>query len=159
VRARSAIVYDTSARALVSAWKERGQRDLVSIAADLIEEALRRPDVDAIVGVPADPTRARRRGHAPPVRLAQELGGRWEIPTLPLLRRERETIAQHELGLRERRRNLRGVFIAVPARAPRRVCVVDDVYTTGSTASACATALRKIGASHVEVVCLARAIR
>jgi predicted amidophosphoribosyltransferase len=42
---------------------------------------------------------------------------------------------------------------------PRNVCVVDDVYTTGSTATAAATALRRGGASCVSIVCLARAVR
>jgi ComF family protein len=158
-RARSAIVYEASARAFVSAWKERGQRTLASVAADLIDEAITRPDVEALVPVPADPGRSRRRGHTPPARLALELGNRWELPVLVCLRRDRDAVPQHGLGLQERRRNLRGVFQAVGPPAPRRVCVVDDVYTTGSTASACGTVLRTIGASHVEIVCLARAMR
>ena len=43
--------------------------------------------------------------------------------------------------------------------APRSVCLVDDVYTSGATASAAAQALRKAGATRVEVVCFARAVR
>jgi predicted amidophosphoribosyltransferase len=39
------------------------------------------------------------------------------------------------------------------------VCLVDDVYTTGATADACASALRRAGARHVEVITFARAVR
>jgi predicted amidophosphoribosyltransferase len=42
---------------------------------------------------------------------------------------------------------------------PRRLCVVDDVYTTGATASAAASALRAAGAREVHVVAFARAVR
>ena len=42
---------------------------------------------------------------------------------------------------------------------PRRVCVVDDVYTSGATVNECASALRRAGARHVEAVTLARAVR
>jgi len=52
---------------------------------------------------------------------------------------------------------VRGAFHADPVRG--RVVLVDDVYTTGATANAAASALRKGGAHNVEVVTLARTIR
>jgi predicted amidophosphoribosyltransferase len=74
-----------------------------------------------------------------------------------LLERARPIRAQRGLARDERRRNVRGAFRARAVRG--RVLVVDDVYTTGSTVSAAATALRAAGASSVEVVTFARAVR
>jgi ComF family protein len=157
--ARAAIVYDERARRLVNAWKERGQRRLAHEAAALVAESLARPDVAVIAFVPSDAERTLRRGHRPAEALAQELGRLWELPVTPLLRRTRQAQQrQRGLRLKERRRNVAGVF-ASARTSPGRVCLVDDVYTSGSTAAAAATALRKGGARHVDVVTLARAVR
>lgn len=156
--ARAAILYDERARRFVSAWKEHGQRRLAREAAELVVEALPPPDVEAIAFVPADDDRALQRGHRPAEALAVELGRRWELPVETLLRRARRIDRQRGLSLRERRRNVAQAF-APAAMSPRRVCLVDDVYTSGATAAAAASALRKGGARHVEVVTLARAVR
>jgi ComF family protein len=156
--ARAAILYDAPARRLVQAWKERGQRRLARDAAALVDETLSRPDVAALAFVPADPDRALKRGHRPAESLARELGRLWELPVEPLLRRTRTVDRQRGLGLQARRRNVRGAFGAARA-SPRRVCLVDDVYTSGAPAAAAASALRKGGARRVEVVTLARAVR
>jgi ComF family protein len=156
--ARAAIVYDERARRFVGAWKERGRRALAAQAAELVAEVVARPDVDALAAVPSEPERRRRRGDAPAERLARELGDRWELPVLPLLRRARGGERQRGQRLADRRRNVRGAF--APARdAPRRIVLIDDVYTSGATAAACATELRRAGARRVEVVSLARAVR
>ena len=156
--ARAAILYDERARRLVRAWKERGLRDLAAVAAQLVAAVVPRPEADAVAFVPADRDRGLRRGHSPPERLARELGALWGIPTQPLLLRLRSTAPQRGLGLKERRGNVAGAFGAA-VQPPARVVLVDDVYTTGSTASVCATALRRAGAARVEVVSLARAVR
>jgi predicted amidophosphoribosyltransferase len=155
--ARAAVEYDATVKSLVSAWKEQGLRRLVEVAADLVVEVLPRPD-GALTFVPPDGDRRRKRGHHTAERLARELGRRWELPVEPLLTRTRAVPHQRGLGLAERRRNVRGAFRA-RAAAPPRVCVVDDVYTSGATVSAAASSLRKAGARRVEVVTFARAVR
>ena len=70
-RARGALVYDARARPLVSAWKERGRRDLARPLAEIVAEVVARPDVDVVTFVPGDRERGRERGHVPAARLAQ----------------------------------------------------------------------------------------
>jgi predicted amidophosphoribosyltransferase len=157
-RARSAIVYDEHARALVRSWKERGRRRLAAEVAALVAEVVAAPEVDALTHVPGDPERALDRGDVPPRALAAELALLWAVPTADLLARTRPLERQRGLSLAERRRNVRGT-VAATGSAPRRVCLVDDVYTSGATVDVSASALRRAGARHVEVVTLARAVR
>lgn len=156
--ARAAVVYDARARAFVRAWKEHGRRDLAAVAADLVAAALPCPDAAALAFVPGDRDRGLKRGHAPPERLARALGERWAVPVQRLLARRGGSARQRGLGLAERRRNVRGAFEPV-GRSPPRVCLVDDIYTSGATAAAAASALRAAGARRVEVVTFARALR
>jgi len=92
------------------------------------------------------------------VRVAESLGGHWQLPVVPLLRRKPGRAPQKGLTLAERRRNVRGAFAAIEA-VPTTIVLVDDVYTSGATVSAAATALRMRGARRVEVVTFARAVR
>ena len=155
--ARAAVGYDEAARRFVRAWKERGLRRLATEAAQLVAEQLPPPAVDALVFVPADRARRLERGHNPAERLALELAALWELPCLPLLERTRGG-RQRGSSAAERRRTVRGAFRA-SGTAPRHVAVVDDVYTTGATAAAAATALRAAGARRVEAIAFARALR
>jgi predicted amidophosphoribosyltransferase len=154
--ARAAVGYDAAARRFVNAWKERGLRRLAAEAAQLVAERLPTPEADALTFVPADRDRRLERGHNPAGRLALELAALWELPCLPLLERTR--------GGRQRgssaaeRRTVRGSFRAT-GTAPRRVAVIDDVYTTGATAAAAASALHAAGARRVEAIAFARALR
>jgi predicted amidophosphoribosyltransferase len=108
--------------------------------------------------VPPDRERVLLRGHHPAERLAFELAARWDLPVRPLLAWTRAIPHQRGLSLADRRRNVAGAF-APAARAPSRVGLVDDVYTSGATAAAAASALRKGGAGRVEVITFARVVR
>lgn len=142
----------------MAAWKERGLRRLSALAARLVVEVVPRPEVQTITFIPPDGDRSVRRGHHPAGRLAEELGGLWELPVDPLLVRARPVARQRGLALAERRRNVRGAFRG-KGRAPPRVLLVDDVYTSGATVAAAASALRQVGARQVEVVTMARVVR
>jgi len=155
--ARAAVEYDGGVRRFVAAWKERGLRGLASLAASVVEEVVPRPSAHQITFVPPDGDRSRKRGHHPPEWLARELGRRWQLPVTPLLGRTRPLPPQRGLARAERRRNVRGAFRASAARS--RILLVDDVYTTGSTVAAAASALRAAGAARVDVVTFARAVR
>jgi predicted amidophosphoribosyltransferase len=157
-RARSAVAYDEAARKLVGAWKERGLRTLAAVASELVAGSVARPPVYTLTFVPADADRRLRRGHNPAERLARELGRRWHLPVVPLLERASGIRAQRGLSLAERRRNVKGAFRST-GRSPPALALVDDVYTSGATVSAAAAALRGAGATHVEVVTFARAVR
>jgi predicted amidophosphoribosyltransferase len=156
--ARAAVVYDDDVRRFVRAWKERGLRRLAAEAAAAVAGAVPRPSCGALAFVPPDRARNLERGHHPAERLARELGERWSLPVLSLVRRTRPVPRQRGLALADRRRNVAGAF--APARqVPPAVALVDDVYTSGATAAAAASALRKGGARRVEVVTFARVVR
>ena len=132
---------------------------IAELAAEIVDSVVARPTAYTLTFVPADHDRLLRRGHNPAQRLAESLGRRWQLPAVPLLGRKPGRAPQKGLTLAERRRNVRGAFAAVEAAVPTTIVLVDDVYTSGATVSAAATALRKGGARRVDVVTFARAVR
>jgi ComF family protein len=157
--ARAAVAYDESVRLLVAGWKERGLRRLADDAASIVAERLAYAAGDAVITfVPADGGRRLERGYHPAERLAGALASRWGLPCDALLARSGRSKRQRGLSLYERRRNVAGAFHARPVPHPR-VILIDDVYTSGATVSAAASALRASGARRIEVITFARALR
>ncbi|HZC30574.1 MAG TPA: double zinc ribbon domain-containing protein [Gaiellaceae bacterium] len=156
--ARAAVAYDDAVRTIVAGWKEHGLRRFAGIAADVVAARVPAPSAELVTFVPADDDRRRRRGHHPAAELAIGLAARWSLPCEPLLLRTGELPRQRGLTLAERRRNVAHAFGSVETTA-RTVVLVDDVYTSGATVNAAASALRAAGARRVEVVTFARAIR
>jgi predicted amidophosphoribosyltransferase len=160
--ARAAVAYAGPARPFVRAWKEGGRRRAAILAAELVAAHVERPAADVITYIPPDPLRRLRRGDHPAERLAAELGARWGLEVVPLLQRARAGARQVGLDRAARTRNMRNAFVAVahPSEGPsERLVLVDDVYTTGATAAAAASALRAAGNGPVEVITFARTVR
>ncbi|PWT99978.1 MAG: amidophosphoribosyltransferase [Terriglobia bacterium] len=129
---------------------------------ELLARALPRDEkIDAVVPVPLHWRRRWSRGFNQSELLARGIARRCGAPICGALRRVRHTTTQTGLSNTSRRRNMAGAFAT---RRPdrilgKRVLLIDDVMTTGSTASACAAVLRRAGASRVVVLTVARAER
>jgi ComF family protein len=116
-------------------------------------------DPDVIVPVPLHVSRQRQRGYNQAGLLARELGRHLHQPVFEkALVRARATAPQVGLSAKERRANVHDAFRCVSdSIAGRRVLLIDDVFTTGSTLEAACRALRDRGASSVWGYTLARA--
>lgn len=117
------------------------------------------PGVQAVVPVPLHPDRLAARGFNQAELLARPVAEAIGVPCLPdALRRVWQEAPQSELGASERLRNVAGAFEPWDLQARGTVMLVDDVYSTGATAAACARALIEGGADRVTVLTLARAV-
>ena len=116
------------------------------------------PSVDALVPAPLHPSRLRSRGYNQSALLAQEIGKRLDLLVREdLLVRVRNTRPQVETqSPQERRDNVAGSFVCRTGAEDLTVLLIDDVATTGSTLSECATALKAAGAVQVYALTLAR---
>jgi ComF family protein len=151
--------YRGDIRELLYQYKFRNRRRLAPLLAEFLAQALREGFPGAVlIPAPGNPQAVRRRGWDPVERLCRVLERRHGWPCRRLLAR-RAGPPQKLLGYEERRRNLRGT-IRLRGRASAEtlldeLVLVDDVFTTGATASECARLLRGGGASRVRVLTLA----
>ena len=154
-KARSCFVHEGDAAALVLRFK-KGRKYLYRTLADFLMPVLEREFAQAelLTFVPMTKRAERKRGYNQARLLAEELSRRSGKPCAAAAEKKRETSAQKTLGRREREKNLEGCF-AVADRAAvrgRRVLIVDDTFTTGSTVSELARVLLRAGASGVDAL-------
>ncbi len=109
--ARSALWLEGPVLDVVARWK-RGEISPARLAGAFVAHELPRPRVEAIAVVPAVRDRRLERGADPPAELAAELGGWWDLPVVPLVRRTRGVRPQRGLDAVARRRNVRDAFAA-----------------------------------------------
>jgi competence protein ComFC len=130
------------------------------LAHGLEDERLREPAPQLLVPVPLHPARQREREFNQAEVLAKLVSARSGIPAILALKRTRYTTTQTRLERSERMQNLRGAFCLRKGSAVggSHLVLIDDVFTTGSTAEECARVLRKAGAASVRVLTVARAV-
>lgn len=160
-RARAAVLHAGIASGLVAQLKYADRTDLAVLMAGWMrragDELLR--EADCVVPVPLHRARLFRRRFNQSAELARRLARPGTFQPQLLVRR-RATLSQVGLGRSERQRNVAGAFVVPPALAVdvagRRILLVDDVFTTGSTVGSASRALLRAGASAVDVLTFSR---
>lgn len=161
--ARSALVYRPPVISLISSLKFKGSLTGLATLAKLAKTSPGFRDLsppDLIIPMPLHANRLRRRGFNQALLIARACfpESRHKIDTRTLVK-NRDTSPQTELNRKKRKKNISGAFSVIQAQkvAKRRILLIDDVLTTGSTANESSRALYRSGAAQVEIFTLARA--
>ena len=120
------------------------------IAAVYSREIIRNWGVEIIIPIPLHRKRMEKRGYTQAELIAEALGKTLCIPVdSRLMKRKVNTRPQKELDYRERKQNMKNAFFLKGENRYRRILLVDDIYTTGSTIEAAAELLKRNGAENV----------
>lgn len=153
------LLYRPPASQLLTTFKYSGRLQGGRLLTELLIAELHQSsrEVDLIVPVPMHWRRRWSRGFNQAELIADQLGAALLIPVaMKALQRVRPTTAQQSLDAKARARNLRGAFALKQPVAGLRLALVDDVVTTGATATELSRLLLKGGAAAVELWALAR---
>ena len=161
-RTRAAVVYDDLTRNLAIRLKYGRKVAVARTMARYMAPLVGAEGERLLVPVPLHRTRLWSRGFNQSALVARELSHRLGIDADPLaLMRTRRTPPLKGMSHLQRRKTVAGAFRVrrKEAVAGKTVILVDDVLTTGSTADACARALKRAGAARVELLSWARVVK
>jgi competence protein ComFC len=156
--ARAALKYEGVGKEIVHALKYRGYKRVVEkLAAPLMLQVLDDGRFDAVVPVPLHRSRLRKRGFNQAELLARGVACKINATVSDTLEVVHSTRDQVELSAAQRRANVAGAYKA-RGSLRGRILLVDDVFTTGATMSACAGTLVQAGAREVHALSLCRTV-
>ena len=152
--------YSDEMRQSLHRYKYKARREYTEFYGRLMDQQcrgfVRQWGIDVLVPVPMYAHKKKVRGYNQAELLAKRLGEIWNLPVeADMLVRCRNTRPMKELDDRERRKNLQNAFkVRKSVVKYKKVLLIDDIYTTGSTMDACATVLKMAGVEQVYCACL-----
>lgn len=152
--------YDFPVDALLKALKYRGVLNVTDIVANEIATLMRQhPPPDLLIPIPLHPQRLQERGFNQSVEIARKLAQQNGYPlSLDSVIRTRHGEPQASLPLKDRAKNVKGVFAATQDLSGKSVWIVDDIMTSGASLNELAKTLKKAGATRVECWLAARTL-
>lgn len=164
-RAFSLWPYTNTVKSSLSNFKYKGRREFAEYYADKLYEHFSlltsKLNITAIIPVPIHCERLKSRGYNQADLISNILSKKMDLPNISdYLIRSKNTIAQKNLDPLSRRKNLKNAF-EINKNSHyygihlRNILLIDDIYTTGSTADACSTILKENGTEKVYVLCVA----
>jgi len=152
--------YENYIAAAIKRLKFNGAKYLAEDFAKLFSEKFKSVNinVDIITFVPSTQKRIKERGYNQAAEMAKEFAAIVNLPFAEVLLKTKETPHQIDLTKEQRLKNLTGSFSIIDKWLVKNksVLIIDDVFTTGSTMSACAKVLKKAGANKVYCLTLAK---
>jgi ComF family protein len=159
-RTRAALSYRFPVDQLVQRLKYNGRLAAAPVLGDLLArhvESAPRPDL--LIPMPLHPSRVRERGFNHASEIGRSVARHLGLPlTTTLCQRIRDTPPQVALAYDARRRNVRGAFTCSGDVSGKRIAVIDDVMTTGTSLDELAKTLKQAGAAEVEAWVVARTL-
>ncbi len=155
--------YEDKVRHSLLRFKFHNRRSYADSYGRLLAMKLMKEDrlsFDLLTWIPISPKRLRKRGYDQVQLLVHKLGPELDMVPVATLRKVRHNRKQSQIsGLAQRRANVLGAYEAIDpqAIAGKRVLLLDDIITTGATASECARVLLTAGATEVQFAAIAAA--
>ena len=155
--------YEGIVRDSLLRYKFQGQKQNALFYAEHLARQVRlafpEAEFDLVASVPLSRQRQKERGYNQSELIAAHLAKDLKLPFVQCLRKVRQNRTQHLLSRENRVRNVRGVYEPCEKAAlGKRILLVDDIVTTGSTLAECSVQLYKGGAAFVACAAVARAL-
>lgn len=160
-RCVSPLFYEKDVRDSLHRFKFSQRTGYAGIYAGFMVKCIDENDIscDSITWAPVSRKRLRSRGYDQSELLARAIASRLQLPCVRMLNKVRDTKAQSLLrDFRQRQENVKGAYRCSNPDAVKgkRVLLIDDIVTTGSTLTECASALKEAGAASVQALTVAR---